>query len=111
MNRVFIVLSLAILLFCDPHPAFARSSSRSKKAAAITAQGVYAYDHTKKKVLFSRNARKKFQPASTVKLLTALVVLDRMKLDDSVRITRSAVNVEPTKAGLTLGARYSVKEL
>ena len=112
LNRIAIVLSLVVALCGIPEDACARSSKRSRKlSTAVTAQGVYAYDHTKGKVLFSRNARKKFQPASTVKLLTALVVLDRLELDENVKITRSAVNVEPTKAGLTLGASYSVKEL
>jgi D-alanyl-D-alanine carboxypeptidase len=62
-------------------------------------------------VIFSRNPQMRFHPASTVKLLTALVVLDRMSLDDRVVIKSSAVNVQPTKAGLTKGASYSVRDL
>lgn len=59
----------------------------------------------------SRNAHVPFYPASTVKLLTALVVLDNKDLKDSIVITRRAVNVRPTKAGLTKGAYYSVEDL
>ncbi len=82
-----------------------------KKNTVVTAKAVYAFDYKNRKVLFSRNPRTRFQPASTVKLLTALVVLEHIPLEESVRVGNSAVNVEPTKAGLTLGAKYTVREL
>jgi D-alanyl-D-alanine carboxypeptidase len=50
-------------------------------------------------------------PASTVKLLTALVVLDRRDVSDEVWISPRAAKVEPTRAGLLEGASYSVGEL
>ncbi len=53
----------------------------------------------------------KLQPASTVKLLTGLVVLENIDLNKEVIIKKRALNVEPTKAGLTGGATYSVREL
>lgn len=82
-----------------------------KKEASVTAKAVYAVDYTNVKVLFSRNSRSRFQPASLVKLLTALVVLERMNLDESVCISSNAVAVEPTKAGLKKGVCYSVEDL
>jgi len=87
------------------------NEAEAKKTTAITAQAGYAVDSGRKKVLFSRNPKMKFYPASTVKLLTALVVLDNMQLKDSVRVSGRASSVTPTKAGLTRGAYYSVSEL
>jgi D-alanyl-D-alanine carboxypeptidase (penicillin-binding protein 5/6) len=77
----------------------------------VTAKSVYAVDYTRQKVLFSRDARRALQPASLCKLLTALVVLDRLKLDERVLISKKASRVEPTKAGLRRGVYYSVKDL
>ncbi|MFH0941108.1 MAG: D-alanyl-D-alanine carboxypeptidase family protein [Candidatus Omnitrophota bacterium] len=85
--------------------------AEAKKATSITARAGYAVDSSSKKVLFSRNPKMKFYPASTVKLLTALVVLDNMKLKSSVRVSRRATSVAPTKAGLTRGASYPVSDL
>ncbi len=85
--------------------------AEAKKVTAITARSGYAVDLSSKKVLFSRNSKMKFYPASTVKLLTALVVLDKMKLEDSVHVSRNATYITPTKAGLTQGSHYSVSEL
>lgn len=91
--------------------AEARSHKRNRRSSTVTAQAVYALDLTNRKVLYSRNAKKKFYPASTTKLLTALVVLDRMSLDRRVPVSRRAVDAAPTKAGLTCGATYSVCDL
>ena len=90
---------------------FGAKEAEAKKASHITAQAGYAVDSSSKKILFSRNPKMKFYPASTVKLLTALVVLDNMKLKDSVRVSRRATSITPTKAGLTQGAYYSVSDL
>jgi D-alanyl-D-alanine carboxypeptidase len=82
-----------------------------KKSSDITAYSVYAVDYSNRKVIMSRRPRARLQPASTTKLLTALVVIDRMDLDDRVRIGNAAVRVEPTRAGLTKGATYTVRDL
>jgi D-alanyl-D-alanine carboxypeptidase (penicillin-binding protein 5/6) len=89
----------------------AKSIFRKKSQAGITAQAVYAVDYTNNKVLLSRNPRMKFFPASTVKLLTALVVLDEIDLKTQVRISPHAAGVAPTKAGLTCGATYAASDL
>ncbi|MDD5019704.1 MAG: serine hydrolase [Candidatus Omnitrophica bacterium] len=87
------------------------AASQTGQKDTVTARAVYAVDYTNRKVLFARNQRMKLYPASTVKLMTALVVLDRQDLKDSVVVSSRAVNVEPTRAGLTRGASYSVADL
>lgn len=93
--------------------AYARSQrvSAEKDPNGITAQAVYAVDYTNRKVIFARNPNLRFYPASTVKLLTALVVLDNKKLEDSVVVSKQATEIAPTKAELTAGATYSVEDL
>jgi D-alanyl-D-alanine carboxypeptidase len=53
----------------------------------------------------------KLYPASTVKLLTGLVVLDRIDLTERVRVSWRAASAEPTRVGLAAGASHSVEEL
>lgn len=89
----------------------ASSAKRTTSGTAITARGIYAYDLTHRRVLLSRNASATFYPASTTKLLTALVVLDKMKLEDRVVVSRRAWGVTPTKAGLKSGHDYPVRDL
>ncbi|HAJ56550.1 MAG TPA: hypothetical protein DCL35_02140 [Candidatus Omnitrophica bacterium] len=113
LRRSIVSICLAVALFFFAQEAWCKSSSaRSKKnKTSVTAQAVYAVDLANNKVLFSRNARLRFQPASTVKLLTALVVLEHLKLEDEIVVSARAAGVEPTKAGLRAGVAYSAKDL
>lgn len=87
------------------------SAAADGRGCPVTAQAVYAVDQTNGKVLCAKNARMRLYPASTVKLMTALVVLDRSDVQAEVIVSSRAANVEPTRAGLTAGARHSVGEL
>lgn len=111
MVLVFLVLQFFVCV-ASPH-ALGKTKKKTRKSAAsgVTAAGVYAFDDTNKKVLFSRSAHVKFYPASTTKLLTALVVLEHLSLDRRVVISSRASGVEPTRAGLSAGVEYSVEDL
>ncbi len=96
--------------FCSLAEGANRTKKKEKKPT-VTAEAVYAVDYTNVKVLFSRNAHLKLQPASLVKLMTAIVVLEKIGLDKKVCVSAKAVNVEPTRAGLRRGVYYSVRGL
>ncbi len=102
---------LCCVLLCVPGTAHAKKASSKKASSGVTAEGVYAVDYTNRRVLMDRNSRRRFMPASTVKLLTALVVLDEKGLDDKVRVSRNATRVEPTRAGLKADVTYTVGDL
>lgn len=62
-------------------------------------------------ILYGKNHSLKLLPASTTKVMTALIVLGGFSLDKGVIISAKAVNVEPTKAGLSKGASYAIRDL
>lgn len=100
-------LALGATVLC----ATAVTAGAPGRECAVTAQAVYAVDHASGKIVCVKNARMKLHPASTVKLLTALVVLERRAVTDEVWVSSRAARVEPTRAGLTEGASHSVAEL
>lgn len=111
-NRCLLVFLIFAFLTGIVPQAYSKSfSSKRRYRPSVTAEAAYVVDYTNRRVLFSRNAHRKYYPASTVKLLTALVVLDNKGLKDRILITQNAVNVFPTKAGLSKGAYYSVEDL
>jgi D-alanyl-D-alanine carboxypeptidase (penicillin-binding protein 5/6) len=55
-------------------------------APAVTAQAVFAYDPASGEVLFSKNPDEEREIGSTVKIMTALVVLDYVPLDTEITI-------------------------
>jgi len=79
----------------------------------IAAEGAVLYDVTHDKFLFEKNADKKFYPASITKILTALLVLEHAKLDETVTYSKNAVTRLESGAvtlGLAEGDQVSVKD-
>ena len=80
--HIFFILLLIFSLFFSSTPI---------QAAACPKVHAHAYvimDANTGKVLLSKQSKKKIYPASTVKLMTALVVLDKYKTTKKIKITK-----------------------
>lgn len=75
----------------------------------IFSRAALAVDIDSGTVLYEKNSRVPVMPASTAKVVTALVALDSYGLDQSVIIPK--VSVEGTKMGLTEGEIISMEDL
>ncbi|MEO1550670.1 MAG: serine hydrolase [Pseudomonadota bacterium] len=76
----------------------------------------YVMDARTGKVLHARNANTPLHPASLTKMMTLYVVFEeirqgRMDLDDMVKVTREAAAKPPSKLGLKVGQRISLRHL
>jgi len=80
-------------------------------APGIYAQSAIMIDARTGEVLFQKNADTRRVPASTQKLLTALLITRRGNLDAPVTIMPEDTRVEPTKLGLRAGERYTRRNL
>lgn len=79
----------------------------------VQSQGAVLYDATHNQFLFEQNADTRYYPASITKLMTALIVLERANLDDTVTFSESAVtNLESGAVTLKAkaGDKLSVKD-
>lgn len=63
------------------------------------------------KVVWAKNRDLPLAPASTVKILTALVVLERSRIDEVVAIPAEALRVSGAKAQLQAGEKRKVGDL
>ncbi len=63
------------------------------------------------RVLGGKNPDLRLPPASTTKLMTAMVALDRTVLNDVVTISERASAISPVKANLRAGERMTVETL
>lgn len=77
----------------------------------ISAPSAVILDQATNRMLFAKTPYLRRSPASTTKLLTAIVVLNHLDLDHVVSIPAFAESIEPSKANLKQGERYSVKDL
>lgn len=77
----------------------------------VTARSFAIMDAETGEILLSYNAREMWPPASTIKVMTAKYVLDHLKMDDTVRVSRYAASAPPSKINIKEGEVYTVKEL
>jgi D-alanyl-D-alanine carboxypeptidase (penicillin-binding protein 5/6) len=63
------------------------------------------------KVLYSRNADKRLEMASTTKIMTAILILESLPLDKKVKVPRAAVGVAGSTLGLRAGETFTVEQL
>ena len=80
-------------------------------APGLHAQSAIMIDARTGEVIFQKNADAPRPPASTQKLLTALLVSRRGGLDGPLTIMPEDTRVEPTKLGLRPGERYTRRSL
>lgn len=77
----------------------------------LEAKGIVLMDGITGTVLYSKNPDTQFEPASTTKIMTALVTLEKTNLDDKVTIGINPTLVDGTIMGLIPGQVYTVREL
>lgn len=61
-------------------------------------------------VLYGKDEDKIMNPASTTKIMTAIVALESGKLDEPLYISWNAVNTEPSSLGLKVGDKITLRE-
>src|SRR5215204_416679 len=78
----------------------------------ISADAVFVTDISTGTELFAQNADEPLPPASLTKIVSALVVLERANLEDTIEIQEEdLVNAEESQVGLMAGDRLSVRDL
>lgn len=108
----YFVLCLAVV-FASLMPMTAYGAADWPSEVAIEADGGILMDAETGTILYGKNINEAYYPASITKLLTAQVVLDRCKLDETVEFSQNAVyNVEQGSKSLSMdtGDRMSVKD-
>ncbi len=93
-----------------------RSVNASVQAPSVSAEGAVLVDGSSGRVLYEKNSDKRLYPASTTKIMTALVTLetlDELGLgpDSKVIVPVEAVGVEGSSLYLKAGEKLSLEEL
>ena len=77
----------------------------------VYSEGAVLMDGKTGKILYAKNEHNQYEPASTTKVMTALVVLDKVKLTDKVTIGEKPPLVDGSAIGIQKGEVYTVEEL
>ncbi len=90
----------------QPTPAYEPGGTpRTRAASVVVADAVTG------QVLYEKNSNEARQPASTQKLLTALLIVEAGNLDKPVVIRETDTFAEPVKLGVRPGEIYTRREL
>jgi serine-type D-Ala-D-Ala carboxypeptidase (penicillin-binding protein 5/6) len=79
--------------------------------AGISATSWLVADADSGEVLAARSPHARHRPASTIKLMTALLAAEQLSLNRVVVATQADADQEGSKAGLGPGGRYTVRQL
>ena len=80
-------------------------------APSDSARSSVLIDGASGKIIFEKNARERLGPASTTKIMTALVALENMPPETKIKVDPRAVGVEGSSAYLRAGDEYTLSEL
>lgn len=103
-----------LIVVCTFQIAVSDTTIHAASAPTVSAHAYVIMDANTGKILYSKNPKKKIYPASTVKLMSALVVLDRCSPNKTIKITKKMLRQVPSDssvAGLKAGNSYSVSTL
>ncbi|CAI3241555.1 D-alanyl-D-alanine carboxypeptidase [Clostridium neonatale] len=97
---------LVILLFLFCRPVYGETI-----IPEINAQGYAVIDAESGQVLFGKDIDTKFEPASTTKVITALIVLEKSDLYEEVTIRENFTDIDGSAIGLLKGDVVTVYDL
>lgn len=106
LYRLILIVVVVNFLLLPIHSKALTDSNlniKSKSAILMTPQT--------SNVIYEKNAYEKFYPASTTKILTAIVILETLDLNERVKVSKKAADINGTKVGLYAGGLYTVEDL
>jgi D-alanyl-D-alanine carboxypeptidase (penicillin-binding protein 5/6) len=77
----------------------------------IDARAAVVIDGQSGKILFAKNPNVKLQPASTTKLITAMVTIDNLNPETVVTVSKNAANTPSVSPRLRPGEKLTVRDL
>ncbi len=110
-NRLIFVFCAGCAIFSLLFAEQAWAAKKKSKTHQLTAKSAIFSNSTTVKRLFGKNSLVAVVPASTTKVMTALLVLENLPLDRVVTVSRRATLTQPSKINLRRGERYKVSDL
>lgn len=108
MKKLITLLTIFIILTTFSHFTFAAEKISISSGAGLL------IERSSDRILFEKNAYKKMYPASTTKILTAIVVLENTNLTDIATVSKNALETIPNgyvTCNLQIGEELSIKDL
>lgn len=112
-QKIFYVFCMLCVFFFTllALPMSLWAAKKAKSPKGISARSVIFSNSTKVRRLYGKNVNKRVPPASTVKVMTALLAMERLSLDQTVTASSNVVYPQPSKIYIQPGEQYDIKSL
>ena len=108
-NKLALVFfGLLAVLWLAVAPASAQDDDEGFQ---VSAKSFVLMDAKTGQILLSLNPQLFIPPASTMKVMTALSVMEHLKMDDTVPVSAYAASAPASKIGIKAGETYTVRDL
>ena len=112
-NKRIIAIFLSLMMLISSG-IFVNNAHAAQAKPTVYAHSYTVMDANSGEIIISEQENKRIYPASTIKLLTAIVAIENCSLYKRITVkksTLSKVDVETTTAGLKPGYAYTLEEL
>lgn len=90
---------------------FAASATLAAPGVAVSASAAILMDYTTGEILYQKNANERRAPASTTKILTAIVAIEHGKPNQEIIASTKASKADGSSIWLSAGERHSLRDL
>ncbi len=102
-KQLFLIMVFSLFtVYC---PVFTAS------AQDITARGAVVMEASTGRILYAKNPTLRLAPASTTKVMTAILVIEKANLNSKTTISYRAAHVAPHKKNLKAGDSFTIEDL
>ncbi|SKC64735.1 D-alanyl-D-alanine carboxypeptidase family protein [Maledivibacter halophilus] len=108
MKRLFVILFIVTVLISSSFSSFAITPAET---IDISAESGILIDFESGDILFEKNPHKQMYPASTTKIMTAILTLENTNLDDKVVIDKEAPFIGGSRIYVKEGEVFTVEQL
>lgn len=107
---LYMIISVMIMSISNP---VVSASQNSATMPSLDAQGAVLIEQSTGRVLFEKNKDARLYPASTTKILAALVAIENGDLNEMVTVGNEAnlAALDGSKAGLDIGEQINLEDL
>lgn len=109
MKKSIVLFLITLIILLNTSFVFANSEEPS-----LISQAAILIDNKTGKILYSKNENEKMYPASTTKIMTAILTLENCNLDEIVTVSYDAIMSIPdgySSASLQIGEQLTVEQL
>ena len=92
-------------------PELVEAASDSAEEPNLNSRAAIIYDRNSKEVIYGQEENTKRKMASTTKIMTCMVVLEKGELTDTVIVSKKAAGTGGSRVGLKTGDKVSVQDL